>query len=453
MGKLRDLVEKIASTWMYPALFALLSFIGWVTKMPWPFAIAESLLCFLPLFTSVGRAYMAPMLLILPLISTDLTFQIILPYAYVVLASYLISLVLYIWLNRCPFKTSKPALSFLLLFFIFLVSIIANIIQTGIYEASSMFYVIGMILLVVLALLNCSVMENHKDSFLYLAICMSILSVLISLEVFSFYIWNSSSIYQSDFSLGWSGAKSMVTTILIITLPFYGILIYRKRWESLTAILPLIATFLLATKSGLLALVLGFIPLVLLSFRSYGKAYQYISLGLCCLFAATFALLLGYVESFRKPFVEAIQSMNLLASVNAPYYNYGIEGFKTSPILGPSAQGLTGNVSGIMTPSGMVTPLRNTLITTIYMGGVLGMVSWIICEIVVYSSCILRKSSDKWLFLFFLLMSDFIGITDNTLFNLFFLSIYLLALAAFENSSLYDKVKVKEKYYLMTSKY
>lgn len=453
MGKLRDIAEKIVSTWMYPSLFALLSFVGWVTKMPWPFALVESALCFLPLLAPVGRAYMAPLLLVLPIISEDVSFQSIPPYMYVLLASYLVSIGLYIWMNKCPFKASKPSLAFLMLFFVFLISVIANIIQTGTYEPSAMFFVIGMILLLVVSLLNCSIMENHKDSFHYLAVCISILSVLISLEVYSYYIWNPNDIFENNFFLGWSNAKAMVGTILVITLPFYGVLIYRKRWESVTCIFALISTFMLATKSGLLALVLGFIPLVLLSFRSFGRSYQYISLGLCCLFVGTFALLLGYAENFRQPFIESIQSLNLMASADAPLYSYGIDGFKSNPILGPSAQGLVGNVGGIETSQGMIMPLRDTVITTLYMGGILGLVSLGICKIAVYYSAIKRKSKDKWLFLFFLLITDFIGITDNTLFNLFFLTIYLLALAAFENASLYDKVKVKDRYYEMTSQY
>ena len=86
------------------------------------------------------------------------------------------------------------------------------------------------------------------------------------------------------------------------------------------------------------------------------------------------------------------------------------------------------------------------------MGGVIGLIAWIICEISVYSTCFLRKSQDKWVFLFMLLVSDFIGITDNSLFNLYFLGIYLLSISAFQNSFLYSKVKINDRYYSLTTK-
>lgn len=78
MGKLRDLTETIVSSWAFPALFGILSFFGWVTKFAWPFAIAEAILCFLPLITMTGRAYQAPLIMFVPIISENISFQIFL---------------------------------------------------------------------------------------------------------------------------------------------------------------------------------------------------------------------------------------------------------------------------------------------------------------------------------------------------------------------------------------
>lgn len=451
MGNVRDALEKFTGSWAFPALFTLLSFAGWISSFPWPFALVECLLCFLPIFTDKGRAYQVPPILFLPLMRSNLSFREIPAYAYLFILCYLFSLIAYIRVHRTPFNPPKAFLSFLLLFLSFLVSIIASIIATGNYVYSAMFFVIAMILLLVFSVLNCSVMQDDRKSFTTLAVAIAFLSFLISLEVFSFYVQNPSLLFGETFDIGWSNAKSMLTTILTISLPFFGVLIYRKRWESLLAFPMLVASFLLATKSGLLALVVGFIPLSVLAFRSYGKAYQYISLGVCCIFATTFALLLAYAENFRLPFVEAVQSMNLMQSDNAPFYRFGIDGFARSPTLGPSAQGLLENFGPAPTLEGTITPLRNTLVTTLYMGGAIGLLLWLSCEATSYTSAFLRKSPDKWFFLFFLLMTDLIGITDNTIYNLYFLGIYLLALSSFENASLYDRVKVKDAYYEKTT--
>lgn len=445
--KFREILEKITSSWAYPAIFAILSYISWVLNFPWPFVIIESLLCFLPLITSVGIAYQAPLLLCVPLTREILTFSSLPSYSYVLGVSYLLSLIIYIWRYKCLFRFSKTFFPFIFLFLTFLISIVTNILITSKYSYPAMFFVIAMILLLIVSVLNCCVMENHKDTFNYFSTCITFLAFLISIEVFTYYIINPNNLFTEVFTLGWANAKSMVTTILSISMPFFGVLIYRKKFRSLLVIFPLTSLLLLATKSGLFALVIGFIPIVLLAFRSYGKAYQYISLGLSAAFASALALLLAYNPSFREPFVDSVQSLNLMNSSDSNLYKYGWEGFKSSLILGPSAQGLSGTIAGVYTAEGMITPLKNTFITTLYMGGIIGLVFWLASEVAAYASCFLRKTDDKWLFLCFLLMTDIIGITDNTIYNLFFLAIYLLALSAFENSYLYDPIKVKDKYY------
>lgn len=452
MGKLRDLTETIVSSWAFPALFGILSFFGWVTKFAWPFAIAEAILCFLPLITMTGRAYHAPLIMFVPIISESISFSNIPVYCYIVLIAYVASLVAYIAINRCKFKTSFPFFAFLSLILIFLISCIISIVKTEQYVSSAVFFVIGMLLVLMVATLNCDVMEEHKDSFSYLSKCLAMLSILISLEIFSYYIWNPNDLFAETFQLGWANTKSMVSTIMTLCLASYGTLIFHKKIESITSIISLIGILLLANPSGLLTMIIGFIPLILISFRSYGKAYPYISLGLCCSFVAIFAILLGYVSGFRELFIESIKSLNPSASINSQLYNYGIEGFKSNPLFGPSAQGLVGTFAGSTTLEGTITPLKNTLVTTLYMGGTIGLIAWIICEISVYSTCFLRKSQDKWVFLFMLLVSDFIGITDNSLFNLYFLGIYLLSISAFQNSFLYSKVKINDRYYSLTTK-
>lgn len=452
MDKIRDLIEKFVASWAFPAIFAILSFAGWVSKYPWPFAIIESLLCFFPLISGIGRAYQAPMLLFVPMIYQDLSFNSIPYYAMLVASCYVISLVLYIFLNKCKFKPSSALFSYLFLLLLFLLSIIINIAVTSTYESSAMFFMIAMISILLIAFLNCNVMENHKDSYIYLADCICILSMLISLEIYSYYIWNSQDLYSEQFNIGWATTKSMVSTILTISLTAFSTLIYHKKWESLMAIPAFAGMLLLATPSGLLTLIIGFIPLVLISFRSYGKAYPYISLFLSTAFVSIFGALLGFMEGFRDIFIESLHSLNLANSSNSPLYRYAIDGLIQNPILGPSMQGLTSTIGELTARDGMIVPLRNTILTTAYIGGSLGLIAFAICEMVTYITCIKRKSKDKWAFLLFLIVTDFVGMTDNTIYNLFFFTIYILSISAFENSSTYDRVKVDDTYYRLVIK-
>lgn len=452
MDKTRDLIERFVASWAFPATFAILSFAGWVSKFPWPFAIIEALLCFFPLISGIGRAYQAPMLLFVPMISQDLSFNSIPYYAIMVGVCYVVSLVLYIFLNRCRFKASSALFSYLLLLFLFLLSIIINIAVTSTYESSAMFFMISMIAILLITFLNCNMMENHDDSYIYLADCICMLSILISLEIYSYYIWNSQDLYTEQFDIGWATTKSMVSTILSISLTAFSTLIYHKRWESLISLPAFAGMLLLATPSGLLTLIIGFIPLVLISFRSYGKAYPYISLFLSTAFVSIFSILLGFMEGFRNIFIESLHSLNLANSSNSPLYNYAIDGLRQNPVLGSSMQGLTGTIGDLIARDGMIVPLRNTIMTTAYIGGSLGLISFIACEIITYVTCIKRKSKDKWAFLLFLIVTDFVGLTDNTIYNLFFFTIYMLSIAAFENSSTYDRVKVNDSYYKLVTK-
>lgn len=450
MDRIRDFIEGYVGSIAFPTTFALLSFLGWALNYPWPFAIIESLLCFLPLLVGIGRTYMAPMLLMTPLIHEDLSFKSIPLYASIPCVCYLVSVIMFIFLNKCKYKLSFPSFSFLGLMFVFLLSSIVSIATTSTYEPDTMFYVIGMIIILLVCALNCNVMEGNKDNYIYLSDCIALLSVLISVEIFYYYGTNPNDLFQDTFNVGWATTKSMVSTILTISLTSFAALIYHKRWESLLAIVSFAGMLLLASPSGLLTLIIGFIPLVLISFRSYGKYYPYISLFLSSSFVIVFSLLLGYLDDFRDLFIEALHSLSFSQSSNSFLYTYAIDGFKALPIFGPSAQGLVGSIGEVLTPEGMITPLRNTIMTTMYMGGSIGLVAFAISEISVYYTCFRRKSKDKWAFLLFLLTTDFVGLTDNTIFNLFFLVIYLLSIAAFENSSVYDRVKVNDSYYQLT---
>ena len=76
-------------------------------------------------------------------------------------------------------------------------------------------------------------MEEHKDSFSYLSKCLAMLSILISLEIFSYYIWNPNDLFAETFQLGWANTKSMVSTIMTLCLASYGTLIFHKKIESI----------------------------------------------------------------------------------------------------------------------------------------------------------------------------------------------------------------------------
>lgn len=447
MNRISDAINYYVSSFLYPLSLAVIAYIGWITQAFWIAAGLESLLCFAPLFGDDGRGYEAPPLCVLPLVSERLSFNNIQPYMYLAIACYILSLLLFLIIRRPKFKPGNLFYPYMILSAVFLISNIANSIETDTFEYEAYLFIFLMILIVGESALFGSVLEENKDSFRYLAWCIVAMSILISIEVFSYYIMNPDKLYQEGAEFGWAGSKPMVSTLLVSSLPFYGILIYRSRKNIVYLFMmffPIIANILLGTESGLLAMVLSFLPIILLSFRSYGRSYPYISLILSLVFVGLLGFYIGFSASFQKLFVASIKSLNLMDSDSSSIYQYVLAGFEKSLILGPSAQGLVSIFS--VGPGQLFIP-RNTVLTTAYMGGIVGLVAYVPAWLMSYWVCLNRKSPDRWLLLVFLLMTDLIGITDNTIYNLYFLMFFLAIMASYQSSNIYTKANVTDKYF------
>lgn len=445
MNRFSDAVNYYVSSFFYPLSLALIALLGWLTGAVWFTATLASILCFAPLFGDDGRGYLAAPLCVVPMVAGQFLFTAMEGYMYMFVAAYLVSLCAFVIIRRPHFHPGVLFGPYLVLFTVFLVSVVVDVVLSGTLESDALFFVVIMILIVCESGLTRSVLEENRDSFRYFSWCAIAMSLLISAEVFAFYLADYRTIFTPTFSLGWATSKEMVSTLLVCSLPFFGILIYRgKPWYALLMALPVITNILLATESGLLAMVLVFIPLVILSLRAYGRAYPYLCLGICAAFLATFAVSLGFSPAFRDIFVRAVHSLDFVNSPNYPVYRFALDGLLARPVVGLSAQKLVGVFTAM---PGQLFLLKNTVLATGFMGGALGLAAYAIAEIVAYYACISRHSPDRWLLLVFLVTADFIGLTYNTVYNLFFLSFYLAAMAAYQSSNTYSRVVVKEDYY------
>ncbi len=440
-----DYIERYVSSIFYPLTLAVLSFLIWILPGIGSviFAVVFSLLSFLPLFTKCGKAYTA--LFLFPIIcqSEDISLTSISPHIILIGCCIFVSLVLFLIIHRMEFIRGDMLIPLALLLLSFFISYFyASIINQAFNKSSLLFLSIMTVQLLLYSLL-CTIL-GKGDSFPYLCKSIVLFSITISMEIFTFFFRNGFEIAPKDFSLGWSYTVQSASSLLCLTLPFYGILIYSKKWYWIIGELFILASiFLLSTDSALLSLLFAFIPLILLSFRSYGKYYSYISLIMIFGIGTVLVSLLITNKFFSRRLLDALTSLNLFHEPEGPrkdQFEFALSCFKSNPYVGTS-------ISSFVTDSHTLNFAGNTILSVLAMSGCFGLIFYLFFEIKLYVLSMKKKTPDKWIFLVFLLLFEMIGQVDNTLFNIGILQLLLVSLSTYEMTNRPEDVVVHDEFY------
>lgn len=440
-----DYLNRYVPSILYPLTIAVFTFLVWLLPSygSLVFSILISVLAFLPLIVKCGKAYTA--LLLFPIISQsqDISMLSISPHILMMAVSISVSLIAYLIIYKPTFVRGSLFVPLVLLILSFFVSYFHASIVHQSFNKAGILYLFFMSIQLLLYTILCTVI-GKENSFPYLCQVIVLFSLTISLEIFTYFFIHGFSISPKDFTLGWSYTIQSASSLLCMTLPFYGVLIYSKKWYWMFGEMFILASiFLLSTDSALLSLLFAFIPLILLAFRSYGKHYSYISLAMIFTIGTILVIMLLNNRSFARRLLDALTSLNLFHEPEGPrkdLFDAAIADFLSSPYVGTS-------ISSFDTGKGTLTFSGNTILSIGVMSGTLGFVFYLFFEIRLYFCTMKKKTPDKWTYLVFLLMLEMIGLIDNTLFNIGIFQLLLISFAAYEMSNRPEDVQIHDDFY------
>ncbi len=435
------------SSILFPISVGLLAIIMWGVpgNFVWIPAVLYALISFLPLLAKDGRAYM-PLMVFIPISCSDVITTIDFPaYYFLLMTAILISMLIFIFLRKNKFVKGDIMIPFAILFFVFLISYIYYSIGQGDLSSEGIIYILSLFVLLLFYVLFSTVL-GRGETLTYFCKTYVFLATAICLQVFIYQMRTSYGFISNDFSIGWAYTIRTPSTLLVLSLPFISLLISKKQPIYLLAEIFIIYTIIiLSADSALLCLTLAIVPLILLSFKSYGKYYPYITLLSIVITGTTFGLLLAFNDTFNERYLNAILSLNFQDNPSrVELIQTSIDLFLQNPVLGTS-------ISSMLAVDGTIILFSNTVLSTMVMGGSLALAAFLFLEIKIYYSCLKKKSSDKFLFLVFLLMYEVIGLIDNTMFNLAILLLFLVASSSYQMSNRADEVIVHAEYYQLQS--
>ena len=442
---LQDHLVSYLNSFYFPLTIAILAYLTWVVVSPWSwiFVVLYLILLFLPLFSQDGRGYLPLVFYPLIIVHSNIHFLGGIPATLIVsLIVLMVSGILYLIIHKPTMVVGKLFWSFLALFSVFFLSFLFYSVTKGMSGRVGVLYLLGFFAILAGYLLMNSVL-GKEETLPYFAMCMAILGTTCSLEVVSQMIINGSiGFASSGFSLGWSYTRETVSTIMMLSLPFFSILISRKetRWI-FPEIFVIINLILLSTDSGLLSIMLFLIPLVVLTLKDYGKLFPYYTLAVLLVLGVTIGILMGVNTDFNRRIVAALTRMNFSSEASIELYSPSVKAFVENPYLGIS-------IASCINDDGTLSLCYDTVLSTMKMGGSFALAVYVLCEVFIYITLLKKQGSEKWLMLIFFLILDFIGLIDNTIYNLAILLIMLMALSVYQQSNKPEEVIVHEDYYL-----
>ncbi len=448
--RINTFVEKIRSFLNSPLFLgtvAILAFLTWLLPTPfyWIPATLYLLLGFLPLFGKDGRSYLLLFLGNMFLEHDKVSFSSLPFVSIVVGAALLLSLVIYLILHRPVMRLTPIFWSLLLLSLVFFSSYLYVAFREGNADIRSILYLLAFIYFLVIYLLLCSVIGN-EETLPYYSTGVVFFSLIISFEVFIGILVNSGlGLATPSFSIGWSYTRETASTLLLLSLPFYSILIHEKKpYYFLLELFPIAAILLLSTNSGLSTFILFVIPLTILTLQNYGKYSNYFTLFILFGFAGLFGLLMGVNHDFNFRVGEAFGSLLYFGTrdtLRRQITSDSISAFLSNPILGSS-------ITTFVQNDGTLRFSFNTVLSTMVMGGSIGLAAYVLYEVILYLDFAKKKNPAKWLFLLFILMVEVIGVIDNTIYNLTIYLFFLTSLCCFEMTSRPEDLQIHEDYFL-----
>lgn len=440
----RNHIANYVNSLFFPMMTALLAFLCWLvrTDFVWIFFSLYILSCFLPLFSSDGRGYLPLLFFLIIITNKDIHFLGGIPVTMIIgITFFTISLIIYLIVNKPKLNTGTIFYSFLFLFIIFLVSYLKSTIINGGSGRTGILYLLAFFLLLcVHAMLN-SIL-GQGETMPYFAKTYACFALAASLETFTIIIFeNSFELASPSFTLGWSYTRETVSSFLVLSLPFFGLLIHEKKpiW-AIPAILVILCLIFLSTDSGLLCLIAFIIPLIFFTLNGTSEYAPYFIMIFLLLLGIVFGLLMGINAEFNSRIAKAISRLNFFSDENRNAILSVWNNLKKEPILGQS-------ITSIVNNDGTLVLANNTILSSLVLGGICGLAMYVVYEVNLYRSFIKKKMKGKSIFLIFLLMIEAIGLIDNTIYNIAILLVVLMALSVFRQSNRPDEVLIHDDFF------
>lgn len=441
-------LSKFVDSMGYNTLISGLALLNWTFPGLYVPCIILSLCTFLALASEDGKAYF--ILAIVPIIVTpkEVTFSDLPIDMIITIASVVLSMTIYLIIKRPSFHLNKLSIPWICLALVMSLSLVINVFMTKTEKIyiNAFFYVLYFFVLIFFSTLATCI-TYKGDSLLGLAKAMAIVGLVIAAQVFIyFFVQNPDRLGdRGACTLGWANNANVVSMFLIITIPFYGILAFKGYYYYffLVAIVAF-ADMMLASRCGYLCLTVSVAPLIIISFRNY-KARSYIYLTLFTLLIGfLFAMLLLFPDWFRK-IIEAFEYIGFDDNGRDPLYKYGIEQFKSNPLLGTSANCLFFYNS----PNGNINLLHNTFITYMASSGILGLLCLAAYYLMAYGSLIfICKDKSRFHIILFFVLVDIIGLVDNGIVDPLFVYLVLITFSTIKKTpGSEDICTIKQNYF------
>lgn len=439
---IRNKITSFSESFIFVFLVAILSFTIWITPSPYNaiFGVIYCLISFIPIASKKGKNYLPLFIFIIPLINTQIKLNTIPLILYFIIGSIMLSMTLKIIIYKIPFRRGDLSIPFLILIGVFLVSYIINVIREN--SSSPSLVYLAILLFILLSYVLISINLGSDESLTYYSKCVVVLSYVILTEVFVYLIRNGFRTLE-EINLGW-GDNSLISLILCYSVTFFAIIFNNKKdWYYVILLLPVLATtVLLTSSSGILFLIFLIIPLLLITYKSYGKIYPYISLVCVASFTISFTLLLVFSDVFTSQIINVFRNFIFLdnSEIRNHINSYSIiSNITNNYVLGNSITSLY--------YGGEIVFANNTVLSTLVMGGFIGLAFYVIYEIYLYFVWFRKKGDVKYIYLIFLLTVELTGIIDNSFYNLFSILFIFISNACYQMSSRPDEVIVHNSFY------
>ena len=441
-------LAKFVDSTGYILLVGIAAFLTWFFPNSYIPAVFFALLAFIPLAGKYGRGYYILLLANIVSSSKRIGFNYIPVQIYITVGATLLSLAAYILIRRPRFYFGYLTGIWLAMAVVLLVSFFVNIyaFKPKIVYTNAFFYIITFFLIIFLSV-TVNTVVTGPDLLLHFARSMAVFGLLLAAETFTFFLKNPSLLgNRGALVLGWANNPNVVSMFLSLTIPFYGLLVYRKKWWYAILYIPTaLAIMFTASRCGYLCLALSIVPLVLLSFRSYGPAYPFITIGVFSLICIGLIVLFGSNPEWFKKIMEAFKNIGFGNNGRDPLYEYGIDEFLKFPLLGSSANSLFFKTDADM--YGDINLLHNTFITYMVSGCIIGLLTLALHYLLAYYRVITIKNPHKWHVLLFMAMVEIIGFVDNGIVDPLFVLIILLVFGTLKPTLTGKEFRIKQDFF------
>lgn len=400
--KFKDKITAYLKSPFFLVSLAIVSFLCFLIPGPFNYIPVSvyRILALLPLFQDNGIYYSALLFFIIPSSSRPLRDKNLpLPLLWII-GTLFLSLIFFFFICKPRRRVGTLFYSLLALFILILTSYCVNAIKTDENYSQCWFFIIIFFAQILLYRRRCSA-TSGREGLNYLSFVACALSVVFFAEILLTILLKKDISFFIPYDLPYSSGDT-VSCLIIYLLPLIAYGIFKKRWyRSFFAILNYVSLILLGNYISYIFLLMAFIPLIFLSFHSYGKIYPYLILISLFLILTPFCFLLFLNRSFSTGIINSMTCFNVFSANNPNYgqLSAGWSMFHSDYLLGSSILSLATRTS--------VYSIPNAYLQIGVLSGSRGIAVFILSDFFLYKLCSRGKTrGEKFFFLYFLILRE-----------------------------------------------